>query len=107
MGMPWLLLLNTHSRPGCCLSVRSAGWVSVVVTTLAVAASAWLYAAYLFFTADADLGLLLRGRHRENAFADKVVWVTGASQVRGWGRVGVQCYRAVSLWLHAAMLACC
>jgi hypothetical protein len=36
---------------------------------------------YGLLSADADLGLLLRGKHKPDAFRGKVIWVTGASQV--------------------------
>jgi dehydrogenase/reductase SDR family protein 7 len=36
-------------------------------------------------TADADLALLWRGKHKPDAFRGKVVWLTGASQ--GFGEV--------------------
>lgn len=38
--------------------------------------------------ADADLNLLLRGKHKPGVFRDKVVWITGASQ--GLGEVLVR-----------------
>lgn len=65
------------------LNLHSAGWASLVLSTVAVAATSGLIAIYAFATADADLSLLLRGRHKRNAFAGKVVWVTGASQGLG------------------------
>lgn len=49
--------------------------------TAVVAATSGLIALYGFATADADLSLLLRGKHKRDAFVGKVVWVTGASQV--------------------------
>jgi hypothetical protein len=58
------------------------GWVSVVLSTAAVISTSGLIALYTFATADADLSLLLRGKHKRDAFVGKVVWVTGASQVR-------------------------
>lgn len=64
---------------GCLLC--SMGWVSVVLSTAAVIGTSGLIALYSFATADADLSLLLRGKHKPGAFKDKVVWVTGASQV--------------------------
>jgi hypothetical protein len=60
------------------------GWVSVLLSTVAALSTSGLIALYTFATADADLSLLLRGKHKADAFAGKVVWVTGASQVRAW-----------------------
>jgi len=57
------------------------GWVSVVLSTAAVIGTSGLIALYSFATADADLSLLLRGKHKPGVFKGKVVWVTGASQV--------------------------
>lgn len=37
-----------------------------------------------FLNADADLRLLSRGRHAQDAFDGKIVWITGAS--RGLGQ---------------------
>ena len=52
-----------------------------MLSTAAVVGTSGLIALYTFVTADADLSLLLRGKHRPDAFKGKVVWVTGASQV--------------------------
>ncbi|KIY95436.1 hypothetical protein MNEG_12525 [Monoraphidium neglectum] len=49
----------------------------------ALAAGAAVAALARFVTADADMGLLLRGGHRRAAFEGKVVWITGASQGLG------------------------
>lgn len=60
------------------------GWVSLALSTAAVIGTSGLIALYTFATADADISLLLRGKHKRDAFVGKVVWVTGASQVRGF-----------------------
>jgi hypothetical protein len=60
------------------------GWLSLALSTAAVIGTSGLIALYAFATADADISLLLRGKHKRDAFAGKVVWVTGASQVRGF-----------------------
>ncbi len=56
--------------------------MSLALSTAAVIGTSGLVALYTFATADADLSLLLRGKHKRDAFVGKVVWVTGASQVR-------------------------
>lgn len=61
----------------------SMGWVSVLLSAVAAVSTSSLIALYTFATADADLSLLLRGKHKADAFAGKVVWVTGASQGLG------------------------
>lgn len=59
----------------------SLGWISILASTAVVMATSGLVALYTFATADADLSLLLRGKHKRDAFVGKVIWVTGASQV--------------------------
>jgi hypothetical protein len=70
----------------------SFGWISIVAGTAVVAATSGFIALYSFATADADLSLLLRGKHKRDAFVGKVIWVTGASQVRT--RTQCQCLLA-------------
>lgn len=75
-----LLLLARRAPPPlllCC--VRSVGGLLAALTA---GTAVSLFALYRFATADADLALLLRGRHKPGAFRGKVVWITGASQVR-------------------------
>jgi hypothetical protein len=62
------------------LSVPELSMSTAVAALTAGAAIAWLAR---FATADADVGLLLRGRHARGAFKGRVVWVTGASQGLG------------------------
>lgn len=57
------------------------GWVSVLLSTAAIIGTSGLIVLATFVTADADLSLLLKGKHKRDAFKGKVVWVTGASQV--------------------------
>lgn len=49
-----------------------------------VSATGTAIALYGLMSADADLALLLRGRHKPDAFRGKVIWITGASQARMW-----------------------
>lgn len=53
----------------------------MVLLFVASVTTAWIVALFSLATADSDLSLQLRGRHKPNAFQGKVVWVTGASQV--------------------------
>jgi hypothetical protein len=66
----------------CC---RVSTWLSLLLTALVSAATTASVAVLAFWRADADLNLWLRPRHKRDAFAGKVVWVTGASQVRADG----------------------
>ncbi|CAI7928510.1 unnamed protein product [Closterium sp. NIES-54] len=50
------------------------------VATAALVLFLFIWRIVFFFTADADLTLLLKGPPPEGAFEDKVVWITGASQ---------------------------
>lgn len=71
------------ANPAMLAMASSMGWVSVVLSTAAVIGTSGLIALYSFATADADLSLLLRGKHKPGVFKGKVVWVTGASQGLG------------------------
>lgn len=64
------------------LRLRCTTRAGGLLAALAAGAALSLVALYRFATADADLALLLRGRHKPGAFRGKVVWITGASQVR-------------------------
>uniref|UniRef100_A0A383WEJ1 Ketoreductase domain-containing protein n=1 Tax=Tetradesmus obliquus TaxID=3088 RepID=A0A383WEJ1_TETOB len=56
------------------------GWVGALVAFVTVSATGTAIALYGLMSADADLALLLRGRHKPDAFRGKVIWITGASQ---------------------------
>jgi hypothetical protein len=62
----------------CC----SLGWLGALLALAAVSATTSAIVLYGLLSADADLGLLLRGKHKPDAFRGNVIWVTGASQVR-------------------------
>lgn len=57
--------------------------IGMNAAALALAVGASAVALGRFATADADMGLLLRGSHRRGAFEGQVIWVTGASQGLG------------------------
>jgi hypothetical protein len=61
----------------CCYRL---GWFGAFVALATVSATTSAIALYGLLSADADLGLLLRGKHKPDAFRGKVIWITGASQ---------------------------
>ncbi len=62
---------------------------TAAVAVLGAAVAVLAYRLIRLALADADLYLLSLGRHKPDAFRDKVVWITGASQVSCCCRVAV------------------
>lgn len=66
-----------------CDPSHRVGWIGALLALMALGTAVAFVAVLSLVRADADLGLLLKGKHKPNAFRGKVVWITGASQVRG------------------------
>eukprot|EP00878_Enallax_costatus_P028471 GHUV01030755.1.p1 GENE.GHUV01030755.1~~GHUV01030755.1.p1 ORF type:complete len:242 (+),score=58.72 GHUV01030755.1:199-924(+) len=72
-----------HLTAPAVLIAQSLGWVGAIFTVLTIGTAVTVVALFTLLKADADLGLLLRGKHKPDAFTGKVIWITGASQGLG------------------------